>query len=146
MYLLDTNVISASRVPKRNPAVFRWMRSVPDADFFTAALVLGEIEQGIRRMERADVSQGAVLRLWFEKRVLPEFGSPARALAFDCRAARIYGRYPIPENAPSDDAHIAAIAEANGLVVATRNVKHFEPLGVQVVNPFDTPVPSTPVL
>jgi predicted nucleic acid-binding protein len=77
-----------------------------------------------------------VLRAWFETQVIPHVGDSDRTLAFDYRAARIYGRYAVPENAPSDAAHIAAVAEANGLVVATRTVKHFEPLGVRVVDPF----------
>ncbi len=137
MYLLDTNIISAARLPHRNPAVSRWMRTVPDGDLFTAALVLGEIEQGIRRRERSDAGQGAILREWFETKVVPDFGDATRALAFDYRAARVYGRYPVPENAPSDDAHIAAVADSNGLIVATRNVRHFEPLGVRTINPFE---------
>jgi predicted nucleic acid-binding protein len=29
------------------------------------------------------------------------------------------------------------VAEAHGLVVATRDVKHYEPLGVRIINPFD---------
>jgi toxin FitB len=137
MYLLDTNIISAARLPHRNPAVAAWLRSVPDHDLFTAALVLAEIEQGIRRRERSDAAQGAVLRDWFENAVISAFGAPDRSLPFDQRAARVYGRYPVPENAPSDDAHIAAVAEAHGLIIATRNVKHFEPLGVRIINPFD---------
>ena len=31
---------------------------------------------------------------------------------------------------------IAAVAQSNGLVMATRNTKHFEPLGVQLLNPW----------
>ncbi|ACZ30556.1 PilT protein domain protein [Xylanimonas cellulosilytica DSM 15894] len=137
MYLLDTTIISAARLPHRNPAVARWLRAVPDRDLFTAVLVLGEIEQGIRRRERTDAAQGAVLRYWYETAVVPSFGTSDRALPFDHRAARVYGRYPVPEDAPSDDAHIAAVAEAHGLIVVTRNVKHYEPLGVRDVNPFD---------
>ena len=35
------------------------------------------------------------------------------------------------------DVLIAATALSRGLVVATRNVRHFDPLGVKVINPFD---------
>jgi len=34
------------------------------------------------------------------------------------------------------DLLMAATAPARGLVVVTRNVRHFDPLGVKVVNPF----------
>jgi hypothetical protein len=71
-----------------------------------------------------------VLRAWFETQVIPHVGDSDRTPAFDYRAARIYGRHAVPENARSDDAHIAAVAEA------TRTVKHFQPLGVRVVDPF----------
>jgi len=137
MYVLDTNVISAVRVPGREPKVEAWLRSVPLVDQYTTALTLGEIEQGVRRKERDDPRTGAILREWFEAQVLPAFSASGRVLAFDTRAARIYGRYPVPENAPANDALIAAVAEANGMTVVTRNVRHFAPLGVRCLNPFD---------
>lgn len=138
MYVLDTNVISAIRVPGRAPAVEAWLRGVPLVDQYTTALTLGEIEQGIRRKERDDRAQGAVLREWFEGQVLPAFTTTNRVLPFDIRAARIFGRYPVPEDSPANDALIAATAEANGMVMVTRNIKHFEPLGVRVLNPWQT--------
>lgn len=78
-----------------------------------------------------------MLRAWFDFSVLRTYGSDQRALPFDLAAARIYATFPVPERAPSDDAHIAAIAVANGLIVVTRNVKHFEPLGVRTLNPWE---------
>ena len=36
-----------------------------------------------------------------------------------------------------DDALIAAVAESAGMTVVTRNIKHFEPLGVPCLNPWD---------
>jgi predicted nucleic acid-binding protein len=137
MYLLDTNVISATRVAHREPLVAGWLRTVAVADIFTAAQVLAEIEQGIRRKERDDSGQGAILRGWFIERVLPVFGSSKRALPFDYTAARIFASFAIPERAPRDDAMIAAVAQANGQIVVTRNVGHFVPLGVRVINPFE---------
>jgi hypothetical protein len=35
-----------------------------------------------------------------------------------------------------EDALIAATALEHGFVVVTRNVRHFEPFGVPVLNPF----------
>jgi predicted nucleic acid-binding protein len=137
MYVLDTNVISAVRVPGRAPAVETWLRSVALADQYTTALTLGEIEQGVRRKERDDQGQGAILREWFEHQVLPAFSG--RVLPFDARAARVFGRYPVPEQAPANDALIAATAEANGMTVVTRNLRHFAPLGVRVLDPWETP-------
>jgi predicted nucleic acid-binding protein len=39
--------------------------------------------------------------------------------------------------APYDDAQIAAIAEAHGVTVVTRNLRHFTPLGVRVFSPWE---------
>lgn len=39
------------------------------------------------------------------------------------------------------DILIAATALSHGLVVVTRNVQHFDPLGVKVINPFDESSP-----
>lgn len=136
MYVLDTDVISAVRVPGREPRVEAWLRSVPLVDQYTTALTLAEIEQGVRRKERDDPRQGAILRGWFTDRVLPAFSAAGRVLAFDARAARVYGRYPVPESAPANDALIAAVAEANGMTVVTRNTSHFAPLGVRCLDPF----------
>ena len=134
-FVLDTNVVSALRVRGRHPAVERWAASVPVADQFVTALTIAEIERGVVAKGRSDAPQGTVLRRWFEQRVLPAFAD--RVLAFDLPAARILATYPVPEQALLDDALIAAVAEAAKMAVVTRNVKHFEPLGVRCLNPWD---------
>jgi toxin FitB len=133
-FLLDTNVVSALRVRGRNPAVEAWAASVAVNDLFIAATTVAEIERGLAALERSDTEQGVVLRRWFSERVLPAFAD--RILPFDLAAARVLATYRVPEHAPLDDALIAAVAQANELVVATRNTKHFEPLGVQLLNPW----------
>jgi predicted nucleic acid-binding protein len=133
-FLLDTNVVSALRVRGRNPAVEAWAASVAVNDQFIAATTVAEIERGVAALERSDTEQGVVLRRWFSERVQPAFAD--RILPFDLAAARVLATYRVPEHAPLDDALIAAVAQANELVVATRNTKHFEPLGVQLLNPW----------
>lgn len=133
-FVLDTNVVSALRVTGRNPAVEAWASSVPVADQFVTTLTVAELERGVAAKERTDAAQGAVLRRWFEERVLPAFAG--RVLPFDLAAARVLAGYRVPEHAPIDDALVAAIAQAAGMVVVTRNVRHFEPLGVAVFDPW----------
>lgn len=98
------------------------------------ATTVAEIERGVVNKERSDPVQGDVLRRWFDERVLPAFAS--RVLPFDLPAARVLATYRVPEHAPYD-ALIAAIVDAAGMTVATRNTKHFEPLGVRCLNPWD---------
>ena len=93
--------------------------------------------------ERSDADQGAVLRRWFDENVLPAFAD--RVLPFDLSAARILATYRVPEHAPFDDALIAAVAESAEMTVVTRNIKHFEPLGVACLDPWDTTAPSRPL-
>lgn len=134
-YLLDTNVVSALRIRGRNPVVEAWASGIPVADQFVAAMTIAEIERGVVAKERTDRAQGEVLRRWFDDKVLPAFAD--RVLSFDLPAARILASYRVPEHAPHDDALIGAVAQANGLTVATRNAKHFEPLGLHCVDPWD---------
>lgn len=133
-YLLDTNVVSALRIGGRNPQVEAWAASVPVADQFVAATTIAEIERGVVAKERSDSAQGAVLRRWLEERVLPAFAG--RVLPFDLLAARVLATYRVPEHSPLDDALIAAIAQAGGMTVVTRNTRHFEPRGVVCLNPW----------
>ena len=138
-YLLDTNVVSALRVRGRNPPVEVWAASVPVGDQFVSAFTIAEIERGVFAKERSAGPQGAVLRRWLEENVLPTFAD--RVLPFDLSAARILAAYRVPEHAPFDDALIAAVAEAAGMTIATRNTTHFEPLGVTCINPWDATPP-----
>lgn len=134
-YVLDTNIVSALRVPSRHPQVARWADGMPRRDLYLAAPTLAEIERGVIRKEATDPAQGRALRVWFEHGVLAGFGE--RILPFDREAARILARYPVPQDAPLDDALIAAVAEAHGMTVVTRNVRHFAPTGVALLNPWE---------
>ena len=59
---------------------------------------------------------------------MPAFAG--RVLSFDLLAARILATYQVLEYAPFAGALIAAIAQAEERTVATRNIRHFDPLGV----------------
>lgn len=134
-YVLDTHVVSALRVRGRHPTVENWAVSIPVADQFVTAMTIAEIERGVVAKERSDrVQGGGVLRRWFEERVLTAFAD--RVLSFDVAAARVLAGYRVPEHAPFDDALVAAIAQAHEMTVATRNTRHFEPLGVPCVDPW----------
>jgi len=132
---LDTDVVSALRVRGRNRSVEAWAASVPLADQFVSATTIAEIERGVIAKERSDTRQGVVLRRWIEDHVLPAFAD--RVLPFDLAAARILAAYRVPEHASLDDALIAAVAQSADMTVASRNIKHFEPLDVPCVDPWE---------
>lgn len=134
-FVLDTNVVSALRVRGSHRAVETWAACVRVDDQFVTATTIAEIERGVIVKERSDPSQGEVLRRWFDQAVLPAFAD--RVLPFDLAAARILVTFRVPEHAPLDDALIAAVAQAANMTVVTRNTRHFEPLGVACLNPWD---------
>lgn len=133
-YLLDTKVISALRVRGKNLQVERWATSKPLSTLFTSALSIAEVERGVAAKERTAPEQGLILRNWLEHNVLQAFAG--RILSFDLAAAHILGAYRVPELAPYDDALIAAVAQANEMVIATRDIKRFKPLGVNCIDPW----------
>lgn len=133
-FVLDTNVVSALRVRGRHPTVERWAATVPVTDQFVTVFTIAEIERGVVGKERTDAAQGEVLRRWFEQRVLPAFAG--RVLPFDLDAAHLLATYRVPEHAPLDDALIGAVAASAEMTVVTRNVRHFEPLGVACLDPW----------
>lgn len=135
MYLLDTNVISAFRRPERlSQKVLAWAESVESGDFFLSAITVLEIEQGILARERSDATQGAILREWFDKDVMPAFED--RILSFDAEIARKCAALHVPDPRSERDAMIAATAIIHGLTVVTRNVADFERLEVMLIDPW----------
>ena len=138
MYLLDTNVISELRRPSRtHKAVLAWAATLSLDQTYLSAITVFEIESGIRKKERSDPPQGAILREWFAGQVLAEYAD--RILELDARAALVAARYEIDNGIPAADAMIAAIAQTNGLTLVTRNVRHFAVPDVAHLNPWEHP-------
>ena len=137
MYVLDTNVVSELRkirVGKADDHVADWADSVDAGDLYLSAITIQELEIGVLLAERRDPSQGAVLRAWLSGHVLPAF--TGRILAVDTVVAQRSARLHVPNPRPVRDGLIAATALVHGMVVATRNVADFEPMGVATLNPW----------
>jgi predicted nucleic acid-binding protein len=141
-WLLDTNVVSAFG-PGRRPissVTAAWLRVRTEA-LYLSTISVAEIEAGIAKLRRTgSVRRADNLDQWFD-RILDDYAD--RLLTFDLVAARIAGSLAdaaraIGRHPGFGDVAIAAIAKARELVVVTLNRRHFEPLGVAVVNPFDT--------
>lgn len=136
MYLLDTNVISEIR-RGRTPAVIRWVDEQRADSLFTSVIVMTELEMGVRRVERRDPGQGALLRQWLETVVPTHFED--RILPVSLDAALEAASYHVPDPAPRHDALIGATAAVHDLTVVTRNESDFERFGVRVLNPWPEP-------
>lgn len=136
MFLLDTNVVSELRVPKRADInVLAWASSQPVAAQFLSSITVLELELGVLRMERKDAAQGAVLRAWFDGQVLPQFAG--RVLTFDQSVALRCAKLHVPDRRAERDAVIAATALVHGMTVVTRNTDDFKLTGVSLLNPWN---------
>jgi predicted nucleic acid-binding protein len=139
MYLIDTNVISAAAPARPVPAsLIEWM-DANSAVLFLSAVTVAEIEDGIAKSQREGARRkSADLAAWLET-VLHLYGD--RVLAFDAATARIAGALSdrargLGQSPGFADIIIAATAQRHGLTILSRNLRHFEPFGVSVVDPF----------
>ena len=137
MFLLDTNVVSELRKAgdgRADPNVARWIAAQEAGRFYISALTLMEIEIGVLRIERRDPGQGLHLRTWLDERVVPAFSE--RVLSIDGPVALRCAQLHVPDPRSERDALIAATALVHGMSVVTRNVRDFEPTGVQLIDPW----------
>ena len=136
MYLLDTDVLSELRKPARraDAAVRRWVSGHDAEAFYLSVVTVLEVSIGIARLRRRDVEQAERLEKWLRDEVLDEFAD--RLLLIDVEVAQRTALLHVPDPRPAQDALIAGTAVVHDLTVVTRNVKHFKPMGVRVINPF----------
>ena len=133
MFLLDTDVLSAFRKRDRNPGLLAWMSAQRVSDFYISVVSIGEIERGITRQERRNPEFARTLASWLDD-VLAVYVE--RILPVDRAVAKRWGHLSGALGHDNTDLFIAATALEHGLTVVTRNVRHFEPTGVPVLNPF----------
>jgi len=137
MILLDTTVISETLRPAPEARVVQWIDAQPLETLYLSAITVAELRAGVARLPagaRRDALQESI-----EKRVLPLF--IGRILPFDLAATRTYADLTARARAngisiATADAFIAAIAVAQGLIVATRDTSPFEACALTVINPW----------
>ena len=135
-FLLDTNVISELTKDAPNPGVVAFLSE--HGELWLSAVVLHELEFGVRLLppgRRRDSIGAAVSALVeeYEDRVLPLGRAEATHAAVFRAWARRSGR-----TLDLGDALIAGTAAAHELAVATRNVRDFDGLGLDLVDPWNT--------
>ena len=139
-FLLDTNVISetAPACPSRDRAVIRWLEVRTDK-LFLSVVTVAEIEAGIAYAARREAHrEAALLSDWLDA-VLALYGDRILPLKLDAArtAGQLSGKARAAGLSPSfADIAIAATAMQYGLTVLTKNLRHFQPLGIAVLDPF----------
>ncbi|MBE2971533.1 type II toxin-antitoxin system VapC family toxin [Burkholderia cepacia] len=137
MILVDTNVISEPLRREPNAAVIGWLDAQNVETLFLAAISLAEIRLGVAVLPEGRRREW--LHQSIEQRVLPLFRG--RILPFDDAASKAYASLRARARAAGvaiapSDGFIAGTAEANGLIVATRDVTPFEAMGIRVIDPW----------
>jgi predicted nucleic acid-binding protein len=145
-YLLDTNVISAAapRATTRQPELVEWMDS-RSIDIFLSAVTIAEIADGIAKAKREGAKRKAsALAAWlravlhlYSDRILPLDSVTAEIAGALSDLARGRGHSP-----GFADVIIAATAHRHNLTILSRNKRHFVPMDVAVIDPFQSLPPE----
>lgn len=131
--LLDTNVISETAKPSPDARVLAFLDAEREAAF--SSITAFELERGVEQLPNGR-----------RKRQLAEWlaltlGGPYPIVALDLKIARTAARLEVHlrragRGIDLRDLFIAATAVERGLRLATRNVAHFNGLGLELVDPF----------
>jgi len=124
------------------PASFlRWLERMDgEGRIFLSTVTVHEIEKGITRLERKGATaRAAGLRGWLSGLIA---GYGDKILDFDAAAAIVSGGLEAEaiaggHNPGMADAIIAGMARMHGLIVVSRNMRHFMPFGIGVSSPED---------
>ncbi len=141
-WLLDTMVVSETSRRRPDAQIAKWIVQQPDSEIAISVLTIGEIRKGI--ITARDPDHRRRLVEWFMREFEPGFSRAA--LPITVAIAYEWGHLTAEAATrrrvlPAVDGLIAATAAVHGLTVVTRNVRHFEDLGVPVLNPWD-PTPD----
>jgi toxin FitB len=137
MIVLDTNVISAFIRPEPDQAVTSWLDMQPPESMWTTSISVYELRFGMeilafgRRRHLLEEALTKALEEDFDGRVIPFDELAAQAAGRIGAARRLLGR-----TIEIRDVQIAGIAAVRKATIATRNIRHFEDLGVALINPW----------
>ncbi len=137
MILLDTNVVSALMRRDPEPAVVAWLDERPAESIWTTSITVFEVRTGLellkpgRRREQLESAFDKLLADELDGRVQPF--DQAAAVAAGTIAA---DRQSSGRTLEIRDVQIAGIATARKAILATRNTRHFDGLGIDLVDPW----------
>lgn len=136
-YLIDTNVVSEWMSASPATQTLDWLRNADEDTVYLSVITIGELRFGIERLQTG--WKRSRLEEWLTENVMQRF--EGRILPIDSHTADTWGRVAAGTTAngrpiqPADGL-IAATALYHDLIVVTRNVKDFEPTGVNVMSPW----------
>jgi predicted nucleic acid-binding protein len=135
--ILDTNVVSAIMQDSPDAAVAEWLDGEPRESLWTTSITIYELRFGIeilatgRKRRNLETALDRLLDRSMHEKILPFDQDAAEHAARISAERRASGR-------PSEirDVEIAGIVRARKATLATRNVRHFQDVGLKLVNPW----------
>jgi hypothetical protein len=145
LYVVDTDVLSSlAPTKRRNDDLVGWLDR-NSGHLYLSTVTIAEASYGLAWVtHRRATRKAASLRAWLDD-VLTFYED--RVIAIDGRIGWRAGELRARSKANGfdvgmEDALVAASAELLGFTVLTRNARHFRPLGVRHVNPFEALPPE----
>lgn len=132
-FLLDTNVVSELRKRTPDEGVAAWFDSVDSRQLYLSVLTVGEIRQGICRLQRRDRAQAAVFDQWLAS-LLRAYSD--RIVSVTAEVAEEWGRLNVPDPLPVVDGLLAATVKVHDWTLVTRNISDVADTGARLHNPF----------
>ncbi len=137
MILLDTNVLSGlmQRIPDQQ--LIEWLDDQPVESIWTTAITVFEVRMGLellapgRRRRQLEQAFDQLLAEHLEGRIQTFDQTAAMAAGTIAASRQRAGR-----TLEIRDLQIAGIATARRASVATRNVRHFDGLGLDMIDPW----------
>jgi toxin FitB len=135
MILVDTNIWSELVRPLPEPRVVAWEAANAE-ELWLSSVVVGEFLSGVemmpegRRKQRLRATYEEVIEIYAE-----------RIVGFDLAAALLYAEVLAEQerrgrNPGTADTQIAATALALDMALATRNTRHLQGLGIDLIDPW----------
>ncbi|WP_420013169.1 type II toxin-antitoxin system VapC family toxin [Tateyamaria sp.] len=142
MIILDTMVLSEPMKPQPDPNVIAWLDQQVPSDLYTTVINQAEMYYGLyslpdgRKKDRLKSVLIELFKVDFKDRILGFEGDAPFQFGVQIALARQkHGRDYVKDL----DGLIAAVAlDNNDCTVATRDLRPFEAMGVDVVNPWQT--------
>jgi toxin FitB len=137
MIVLDTNVLSALMRREPEAVAVAWLDTLPAESVWTTSVTIFEISLGLellgagRRRRALEDAFARMLAEDFEDRILPFDDGAARFAGHIAAGQRRTGR-----TVEIRDVQIAGICAARKATLATRNTRHFDGLGLTLVDPW----------
>ena len=137
MIILDTNVVSEPLKRAPHSGVVDWLNAQAPETLYITSINLAELMAGVEALPQGKRRDTMTLALSTQLTDLFQ----GRILSFDAQAAQTFAACHTRAHAQGNpiafaDCAIAAIAKANGFMIATRNVRDFVGTGVDILDPW----------